>query len=161
MPEMVYVRNAGEFLTSLFKQADHSQLRKGIVHLDMWYDNMNIENEYAITVFDFDFCGSGWLLLDIAYFSMQLFQTEPDKIQFELKLKSFRESYEQITPLTEEERRLVPYAGLTIWIFYLGVQSQRFDNWSNIFLTNNYRKHYIGLVKGWLTYHHIELPTAD
>lgn len=161
MPEMMFVQNAGKFLTSHFQQADATSLRKGIVHLDMWYDNMNIENESTITIFDFDFCGCGWLVLDIAYFSMQLFHTEPDKTQFELKLEAFLKGYEQVTPIAEEERRMIPYAGLAIWIFYLGVQSQRFDNWSNIFLTNNYLKHYIGLVKGWLAYHTIELPIAE
>ena len=50
-----------------------------------------------------------------------------------------------------EELKLIPTAGQAIWLFYLGVQSQRFD-WSNIFLTENYLKMYIGRLKSWITY---------
>ena len=159
MLEMQFVRSTGKFLTSLFEQVDSGQLRTGAVHLDLWYDNMNIKDEATITLFDFDFCGNGWLLLDMAYFSMQLFHTEPDKGQYEIKLKHFMQGYERITPIHEEELRLIPYAGAAIWIFYLGVQSQRFDNWSNIFLTNNYLVRYIGMVKEWLAYNNIKIPT--
>lgn len=127
LDEMKFVKKAGEYLTSLFDQADQTQMRRGIVHLDLWYDNMNIQDDDTITLFDFDFCGNGWLVLDVAYFTLQLFNTEPDKKLY--------------------EQNLVPAVGLAIWLFYLGVQSRRFDNWSNIFLTENYLKHYIGLIK--------------
>ncbi|MFL0067542.1 hypothetical protein V2605_02325 [Tenacibaculum maritimum] len=33
-----------------------------------------------------------------------------------------------------------PEAGLTIWFFYLGIQTKRFDNFSNFFLSENYLK---------------------
>jgi Ser/Thr protein kinase RdoA (MazF antagonist) len=83
---------------------------------------------------------------------MQLFHIEPDKQEYIAKRDSFFEGYETIIKITEEEKRLLPYSGLGIWIFYLGVQSQRFDNWSNIFLSENYLKRFIGMAKEWLNY---------
>jgi Ser/Thr protein kinase RdoA (MazF antagonist) len=118
---------------------------------------MSIEDESVITVFDFDFCGNGWLLLDIAYFTMQLFNTEPDAKLFESKVESFYNGYQKVTPISNEEKALIPEAGLAIWIFYLGVQSQRFDNWSNIFLSENYLKHFIGIIKNWMNYNEIKI----
>ncbi len=161
MEEMQFVKAAGKAITQLFGKANVDQIRSGIVHMDMWYDNMNIKNESLATLFDFDFCGNGWLILDIAYFSLQLFNTTPDKATYKEKLESFMLGYEAITPITEEEKKLIPYAGVASWIFYLGVQAQRFDNWSNIFLTNNYLKHYIGLVRRWMEHHGITIDTMQ
>ena len=156
LPEMQFLQNAKKSLTLLFDEVDIHTIRTGIVHLDMWYDNMNIQDEATITLFDFDFCGNGWLLLDIAYFVMQLLNTEPDKEIYKAKLQSFYNGYQEVTPISDEEKRLLPYAGLAIWIFYLGVQCQRFNNWSNIFLTENYLKHYISMVKNWMQFNDIE-----
>jgi Ser/Thr protein kinase RdoA (MazF antagonist) len=156
LEEMQFVKKAGELLNSLFDWTDHEKVRTGIVHLDIWYDNMSISGEDEITLFDFDFCGKGYLVLDIAYFCMQLFHIEPDKKIYELKVKNFLKGYQQVSLISNEEQKLIPYAGLAVWIFYLGVQSQRFD-WSNIFLSENYLKMYIGKVKDWLRYHEIEI----
>lgn len=155
--EMRFVKQAGIVVSEQFKQASGENLRQGIIHLDIWYDNMSIQHESEITIFDFDFCGNGWLLHDIAYFGMQLFHIEADKSVYEAKLQAFYHGYESICPITENEKKLLPYSGLSIWIFYLGVQSQRFDNWSNVFLSENYLKRYIGMVKAYLNYHQIEI----
>ncbi len=155
--EMRFVKRAGEVIKYVFANAETDNLRNGVVHLDMWYDNMHINSETDITIFDFDFCGNGWLLHDVAYFTMQLFHVEPDQHAYKEKLKAFFEGYESITKLSAEEKKLLPFSGLSIWIFYLGVQSQRFDNWSNFFLSENYLKRYISMVKAWLQYHEIEI----
>ncbi|MEH0153097.1 phosphotransferase [Limibacter armeniacum] len=155
--EMGFVRDAIALVEAAFKDVETVQLRFGTVHLDFWYDNMNLEQDGKITVFDFDFCGNGWLLLDIAYFMMQLFLTAPDKDLFELKAAAFYKGYATVAEISEQEKQLLPVAGLAIWIFYLGVQSSRFDNWSNIFLTKNYLKHFMGMAKSWLSYNKVEV----
>ncbi|HEV7350131.1 phosphotransferase enzyme family protein [Telluribacter sp.] len=155
--EMKFVKRAGEYLRTEIQKMDTRALRSGAVHLDIWYDNMNITDEQEATLFDFDFCGNGYLLYDLAYFIMQLYHTEPDKVQYQARLDHFLAGYETITVLTDEEKKWLPLAGLSIWIFYLGVQSQRFDNWSNIFLTENYLKRYIGMAKNWLAFNQVRI----
>lgn len=155
LPEMAFIKSACKHLASLFVEAESGNLRSGAVHLDLWYDNMNITDNSGITIFDFDFCGNGWLLLDLAYFNLQLFNTEPDLELFEKKSAAFFKSYENVAPISAEERSLLPDAGLAIWIFYLGVQVQRFDNWSNIFLSENYLKHFLSVIRKWLNYNDI------
>ncbi|WP_103866311.1 phosphotransferase [Aquimarina sp. I32.4] len=157
MDEMKFVKKAGDYISSEFGAVNSENIRFGIVHLDIWYDNMNIEDDSAITIFDFDFCGNGWLFLDVAYFSVQLFNTEPDKDKFEVNLHSFYKGYKQYSVISEDEKKLIPVAALAVWIFYLGVQSRRFNTWSNIFLTNNYLKHYVGVIKLWLLYNDIDI----
>ncbi|QDO92620.1 phosphotransferase [Formosa sediminum] len=156
IPEMQFIKAQSEAITKVFSEVDTTQLRKGVVHLDVWYDNMNIKDNSNITLFDFDFCGNGWLVLDVAYFCKQLFHIESDKTVYELKKDKFLEGYQSVQKLSNTELNIIPETAMAIWMFYLGVQSQRFD-WSNIFLTTNYLKMYIGKMKAWYTYTTSEL----
>jgi Ser/Thr protein kinase RdoA (MazF antagonist) len=150
LPEMEFIKDMCKKIGESFEQSKNIQ--PGIVHMDIWYDNMSITDKNEITLFDFDFCGTGFLVLDIAYFCKQLFHIETDKYEYKQKVYSFLEGYQKLRSLSKEEIELIPYAGAAIWIFYLGVQSSRFD-WSNIFLTENYLKMYVDKMKFWIQYH--------
>jgi Ser/Thr protein kinase RdoA (MazF antagonist) len=147
--EMNFMRSAQTYLLKEFENADTSQIRQGIVHLDIWFDNLNITNDNKVTIFDFDFCGNGWLCLDIAYYILQLHNIEKYEAKdYQPKVDSFLKGYESITPISTEEKRLIPMLGVSLYFFYLGVQCHRYDNWSNSFLSENYLKRFInGLVK--------------
>ena len=150
LPEMQYLRETIARLARAFAGA--AAAASCTVHLDLWYDNMAITPEDEITVFDFDFCGNGPAVLDVAYFCKQLFHIEADRQQYEAKVAHFLSGYTRVRDLSAEERRLLPAAGAAVWLFYLGVQVQRFD-WSNIFLSVNYLKMYVGKMQAWLAYH--------
>lgn len=147
--EMNFMKTAQQYLLQRFKEADVSQIRHGIVHLDIWFDNLNITEENEVTIFDFDFCGNGWLCLDIAYYILQLHNIEKyEAKEYQPKVDSFIKGYESITEMTDEEKKLIPMLGVSLYFFYLGVQCQRYDNWSNSFLNENYLKRFInGLIK--------------
>ena len=148
LPEMEFIREFG----GNFQNSDFDNTKTGIIHMDIWYDNMAVTAEKEITIFDFDFCGNGWQILDVGYFCKQLFFIESDKTQYELKMQSFLRGYQSNRFLSEKELSLIPKAGASIFIFYLGVQAQRFD-WSNIFLTENYLKMFVGRIKAWMDYY--------
>lgn len=147
--EMHFMRSAQSYLLKEFETADVSQIRQGIVHLDIWFDNLNITTDNQVTIFDFDFCGNGWLCLDVAYYILQLHNIEKYEAKdYQPKVDHFLKGYESVTPLSAEEKRLIPLLGVSLYFFYLGVQCQRYDNWSNSFLSENYLKRFInGLVK--------------
>ncbi len=147
--EMTFMKSAQSYLLNEFKNADTSQIRQGVVHLDIWFDNLNITKDNKVTIFDFDFCGNGWLCLDVAYYILQLHNIEKYEAKdYQPKVESFIKGYESLTTLSTEEKRLLPMLGVSLYFFYLGVQCQRYDNWSNTFLSENYLKRYInGLVK--------------
>ena len=147
--EMSFLKSAQTNLLAEFKNADISQIRTGIVHLDIWFDNLNITSDNKITIFDYDFCGNGWLCLDFAYYIMQLHNIEKYEAKdYEPKVDSFINGYESVTVISGEEKRLIPMLGVSLYFFYLGIQCQRYDNWSNSFLSENYLKRFInGLVK--------------
>ena len=144
--EIMWMRSAQKYLIEETNKADVSQLRSGSVHLDIWFDNMNITEDGEITIFDFDFCGNGWLSYDVAYYILQLHSTEKDVSQRDFKVEAFLSGYESVTKLTDEEKRMLPMLGVSLYFFYLGVQCQRYDNWSNVFLNEAHLKRYINLL---------------
>lgn len=157
--EMEYFERANSIISSEFKNADNGNLRYGIIHLDLWYENMKVKNEAQITVFDFDNCGNGWLFLDIAFSLLTLYRNEPNKDNFESKKDSFYRGYESITSISEEEKRLIPYGGLAIWLHYTGIHIQRFNDFSNQFLSQEFLKFWIQSVNRWMEYNGIKIQS--
>ena len=155
LPEMAFIKTFG----ASFQDSDFEDLPQGVVHMDIWYDNMAIKNTTEITIFDFDFCGNGWQILDVGYFCKQLFFIEQDKTTYELKVQSFLKGYQKHKTLSDNELKLIPKAGAAVFVFYLGVQAQRFD-WSNIFLSENYLKMFVGRIQSWLDYYKTKEITA-
>ena len=145
-PEMDFMVSAQKYLLNQFENFNEDELRCGAVHLDIWFDNMAIDKQDCITLFDFDFCGNGWLIYDVAYYILQLNSTEKDEEECRLKTDAFLKGYESIAQLTAEEKRIIPILGVSLYFFYLGIQCQRFDNWSNTFLNEVYLKRFINLL---------------
>jgi Ser/Thr protein kinase RdoA (MazF antagonist) len=155
-PEMDFMVSAQQYLPKEFEAINMSEVRHGTVHLDIWFDNFSIDKGTEITIFDFDFCGNGWLCLDAAYYILQINSTEKDEAECKLKTDAFLAGYESITKLSDEEKRITPMLGVALYFFYLGVQCQRFDNWSNTFLNEMYLKRYINLlVKKYFEKNHL------
>jgi Ser/Thr protein kinase RdoA (MazF antagonist) len=140
--EMTYLHKLQTHLLALWAQADTTQLRSGVVHIDIWFDNLHVDDDGAITVFDFDFLGNGWLCLDVAYYVLQLHNIERDLEARQQKLDHFLAGYLSVVALSDEERRLLPMLGLSLYFFYLGIQCERYENWSNAFLNTRYLKRF-------------------
>nr|WP_295925181.1 phosphotransferase [uncultured Dyadobacter sp.] len=154
--EMRYMETVQEYLLAELMNADQNQLRKGAVHLDLWFDNMNVTPEGDVTFFDFDFCGNGWLCMDLAYYVLQIHSTEKEEAVCLHKTAEFMKGYESVSPLSGEEKRLIPMLGICLYFFYLGIQSRRYDDWSNVFLNEIYLKRFINLLlKKYFDYHQL------
>jgi len=144
--EMEFMASGQKYLLDELQKIDPAKLRKGAVHFDIWGDNLAIDKEAGPTIFDFDFCGNGWLCYDVANYILQLNSTEKDEAECKLKTEAFLNGYESVTALTVEEKRIIPHLGVALYFFYLGIQCERFDNWSNTFLNEGYLKRFINLL---------------
>ncbi|GAA4237267.1 hypothetical protein GCM10022291_23630 [Postechiella marina] len=152
-----FIKRANTIIASQFKKANTNALRSGIVHFDLWYENIKIENETNITFFDFDNCGNGWLFLDLAYSIMVIFRNEPNKDVFKEKMNALIEGYQSVTPISDEEKRLIPYGGLAIWLYYGGIHAQRFNDFSSIFYNENFLNYWIQTVDKWMKFNNIDI----
>ncbi|PHN02500.1 phosphotransferase enzyme family protein [Flavilitoribacter nigricans] len=157
LPEMRYFRRAAARIEAEFGAADPTDLRYGVVHLDLWYENMKIRQDSEITIFDFDNCGNGWLFLDIAYSLMLLFRTEPDREIYRRRSDHLLRAYGSICPISAEEMRLLPFGGLAIWLHYTGIHVRRFDDFSNQFFSETFLKFWIDTVNRWMKFNDITI----
>ena len=154
--EFIFLQKIAGYAATEFEKLSTSTLRRGIVHLDIWYDNMHFDKDGNITIFDFDFIGNGWLCFDIAYYTMQLHKIEKDDNEYKVKLKSFMDGYESVLPISGEEKKAIPVLGMSVFIFFLGVQCYRFENWTNAFLNEIHVGFFISLLlKRWYNYHQL------
>lgn len=144
--EMIFMASAQQYLVAEFRKVNLDEVRRGVVHLDIWFDNLNITQGQEVTLFDFDFCGNGWLCLDVAYYILQVHSTEKDEGECRAKVESFLSGYESVTRLSDEEKRILPMLGVSLYFFYLGIQCERYENWSNAFLNEVYLKRFINLL---------------
>lgn len=155
--EMQFFGRALKAIDKEFGQFAPAVVRQGVVHLDIWQDNMKVDQNNEIVLFDFDNCGNGPLFLDLGYTLMSLYRHEPDKEQYRQKRELFLQGYRSICSLTQIEEELIPYGGLAIWLHYNGVHVQRFDDFSNPFLSPTFLKYWINTAKQWMEYHGIAI----
>lgn len=155
--EIRFLERTVSFLQDEFEKVERDKIRHGAVHLDVWFDNMHFSEGNEVTLFDFDFCGNGWLCFDISYFLFQLYNTNQNDTDFKNKSECFLEGYETVTRISDEERRILPFVCLAIMTFYLSVQCDRYDTWSNIFLNEDHLRRFVGTLKRWIAYNQLEI----
>jgi len=157
LEDVMFMERMTHFLESQFEEISVKEIRHGAVHLDMWFDNMHINEQNEVTIFDFDFCGNGWLCLDISYFLYQLLNTNLNPADYELKARSFLDGYESITKIPDEEKRILPFVCLGIMNYFMSMQCDRFDVWTNIFLTEDHLRRYVSSLKRWIAHNHLPI----
>jgi Ser/Thr protein kinase RdoA (MazF antagonist) len=155
--EIVFLEKLSAFLKLKMDEIDKEKMRVGSVHLDVWFDNLHIDQEAGITFYDFDFCGNGYLCFDISYFLFQLLATNLKEEEYQLKADDFIKGYETVTIISNEEKQFLPYACLAIMTYYISVQCDRFDYWTNIFVNEDHLKRMVGNLKRWIAYNKIEI----
>ncbi|MEZ4804457.1 MAG: phosphotransferase [Bacteroidia bacterium] len=155
--ELQYLGRLADFLGKKFDEVDTQDLRFGAVHMDVWFDNMHFTDQNAVCLFDFDFCGNGYLSLDVSYFLYQLFSTNLNENDYKEKAEQFLKGYESIHMLSQAEKDFLPYACLAVMNYYLSMQCDRFAYWTNIFLNEDHLKRFVAGLKRWIIYNKIEM----
>ena len=157
LDEIFFLERMATYLKDQLDNSATSKLRRGAVHFDVWFDNMHIAQGNEITIFDFDFCGNGFLCFDVSYFLFQLYSTNQNNEDYEAKAAAFLSGYESVINISDEERRILPLACLAAMTFYLSMQCAKYDTWSNVFLNDDHLKRFVGSLKRWITYNKLEI----
>jgi Ser/Thr protein kinase RdoA (MazF antagonist) len=155
--EIKFMLGAQQYLLNAFESADLSKIRQGAVHLDIWADNLHVDPNNNITLFDFDFCGNGWLCYDIAFNFIMLFSMEGNEVEYRKKVESFLKGYESILVISDEEKRMLPAAAASICFYYLGVQRERF---ASVFFNEEHLKRFVNFrIKKWMVFNGLNMQS--
>jgi len=100
-------------------------IRTGICHGDLHHENLFFEASAGkITLFDFDFCGHGYLIYDLASFC-RYERNSPEN------QANFFEGYEKVRPLNQVEKENLPYFEVLMRVFHLGARAVNADGVKN------------------------------
>lgn len=119
-----WLKEAAAYVQEKLGQMNTAAFSKGYCHFDFLPKNFHFDDNDAVTFFDFDFVGYGWLANDVMSFWQHLCldvhfgkmaQVDADKA-----FATFMEAYRTTRPFTNEEMEAVPYLSLGFWLFYMG-----------------------------------------
>lgn len=100
-------------------------VRSGICHGDLHHENICMEaSSGKITLFDFDFCGHGYLIYDLGAFCRYERDNQDNKV-------NFLEGYKQVRPLNQKEKNALPYFEVLMRVFHLGARAINADGIRN------------------------------
>ena len=99
----------------------------GYCHGDVCRANAHVDAEGQLTLFDFDFCGPGWRIYDVASF----LRGEPAEVT-----DAFLDGYEGVQPLSAWEREATPLFQIAQSVWMLGVRASYLDEWGTARLTD-------------------------
>lgn len=136
---------------------DTSQFSSGYCHYDFMPKNWHHDQQGAITLFDFDFSGKGWLVNDIASYAIYLTLLNPGKEEINRRLQLFIRSYTKIRPLHPQELEALPELGFLFWLFYLQYQYENFEDHTNVFFGPRFLRERIKLME---QYFELILPSS-
>jgi Ser/Thr protein kinase RdoA (MazF antagonist) len=132
----------------VLSQFDIGEFSEGYCHFDFLPKNFHFEND-QITLFDFDFMGSGWLVNDIMSFWQHLIlDVYTKRMSLEDAKNSyavFLISYHHIRPFSEAELQSVPYLSLGFWLFYMGFHTTHYHFYR--FLQPEHLKSVVGFLR--------------
>lgn len=103
-------------------------LPQGLIHGDLFRDNMLFTGSSVSGVLDFSECGQDHWLLDIAITSNDFCREWPEDMPDPARQNAFVSGYESLRPLTPPERKALPVflavAALRFWLSRLEVQER-------------------------------------
>jgi len=155
--DYTFLQQLAAKVAGTLKQFDTGKFSYGYCHYDLIPKNYHFDGETKITFFDFDCTGKGYLVNDLMTFYIQLgFGVNAGKITQEKADTDFRiiiEAYREIRAVSDEELAAIPYLGVMFWMYFLEVYVLNFEDWSNTFLTPQFVKDRMALIRNWVDWY--------
>jgi len=148
-----YLQLISEKTIKTFKLIDTNTFSYGYCHYDYLPKNFHFNEEDGFTLFDFDFAGKGYLVNDLMSFQVHYFfqilyggMSKDDSYNC---MKVFINSYRERREISTEELEAIPYLGIMFWIYYLEIQYNGYDDFSNNYFNLTYLKKWINWIEQW------------
>ena len=94
---------------------DKQQFPKGLVHMDIHTENMIIKNDKIVAILDFEDANINYFIFDIGLVLLDTCFVK-NRILSEKRINAFLESYEEIRPLKDIEKKYIYDAMLINWM---------------------------------------------
>jgi len=95
----------------------------GYCHFDFLPKNVHFKGD-AVTFFDFDFMGYGWLVNDLMsfrqHFILDVYLGRTTKEAANKDFATFLRGYREHREISDAALEAIPYLGLGFWLFYMG-----------------------------------------
>ncbi len=121
--ELAWLRETVIRAAEKLRQIDTSGFATGYCHFDFLPKNFHFDGD-ALTLFDFDFMGYGWLILDIATFwqhlCLDVYTGRMTQAAADEAYATLIGAYTKHRQLSKEELEAVPYLSMGFWLFYMG-----------------------------------------
>lgn len=143
-----WLRNAALRVDRHLASLDTSEFATGHCHFDFLPKNMHFQGD-AVTFFDFDFMGHGWLIYDVVSFwqhlAIEVYAGRMPLQALHDNYAIFLSAYQSHRAISENELAAVPYLALGFWLFYMGFHTTH-DQFYN-FIQPSQLKVYVGFLK--------------
>ena len=128
-----YVRSLATALTEQLDQLQASELDWGLCHGDAQGGNAHLAPDGTLTFFDFDVCGFGWRVYDIAVFcwgaALGKARLGWDAQTVDRLRAAYLSGYEAVRPLRPMEHEAIDALVLLRQYWYLGLEGGHRDSW--------------------------------
>jgi homoserine kinase type II len=117
-----------ETVLQRYRECALNTLPQGLIHGDLFRDNVLFEDERVSGILDFSECGQDFWLLDIAITSNDFCRQWPSDKPDAKRLQRFLHGYSRIRPLSTIEQNALPVfqavAAMRFWLSRLDVQAR-------------------------------------
>jgi Ser/Thr protein kinase RdoA (MazF antagonist) len=129
---VAYLREAAAALRPRIAALPAGQPYYGLVHGDVIPSNAQVTPEGEIALLDFDFCGYGWRVYDLATYrgEVRFWDAPPAAAD------AFLAGYEEVRPLESWERAAIPLFEAARHIHSLGTPALMVNEWGSAYLSD-------------------------
>jgi Ser/Thr protein kinase RdoA (MazF antagonist) len=136
--DWAFLRQLGERLTSSIASLPADAPFYGLCHGDVGAENVHVAANGQLMLFDFDFCGYGWRVYDVATFLID----QPQPI-----VQAFLEGYEEIRVLSPDEHRAIPAFQILQSIWVLGLRADYVNDWGDSYFSDRFVHNVLGFIR--------------
>jgi len=126
------LRNITEKIAKGFQKVQTKRPWFGMIHGDVVPSNALFQKDGTLTIIDFDLCGYGWRMYDVASFINETYYWNMG----DDAKSAFLQGYESLMPIPQEQKDILPLLGAARSIWALGNAAAHVDTWgSDIYLS--------------------------
>lgn len=130
--DVAFLREAAALLRPKIAALPTEAPYHGLIHGDVIPSNAQVTPEGEIGLLDFDFCGYGWRVYDLATYlgEVRFWRADPACAD------AFLAGYEEVRPLVDWERAAMPLFEVARHVQSLGTPAENVDEWGSAYLSD-------------------------